>query len=359
MAVRKIARHNILRLALILFALANSLFASTASANDAEEPAACNAQNSKAVDIEDVWRGERKLIGKCVAVGGYRAGSVIFNNQRDIYRHSSGRPASAKGLLGIPYPNQLSDDEGLMQGTYYGRIESCRDHRRSFRQTMNKRSQSKSEAIVLVHLYGYCATSTGPAIRIANADERPNSDLRRLTGDKLRHELGELIPVDDRFKYPVILKWLTALAMEPACDLGVAIDEIPPGGPSEDEQADFFGPTLDPPQASKLETWCKSDQRQLAIFEVSSRSPEFETQSKIDVIICACVEKDCAGRWPVSLIDTGWGVERPYFCQRAKFLPLTCSYDKKGQCEYDDYEYRFLNEHIVGSSIWQDWGFPD
>lgn len=342
-----------------LAALAMLLLAYPASAQDDDGPPPCTAQNSTRIDIDGVWRSERELIGRCVAISGYRAGDIIFNDQRALYRYFAKRSKLAKGIVGIPYPVHFDQDNSVMRGVYRGRVMSCADDQRDFRKTQRDLARSQSDEIILVHLYGFCAGSAGPALRITDVEEVAAPDMKRLVGDDFRMQLGELIPLDGSTPYQGILRWLTALAVEPGCNLGVATERIPEDGPPEDEGAGFFSPTLGPAQQDKLKIWCGTDQRQMQLFSVSKASWEHEDKSKIDVVICTCTKGDCAGRWPVSLIDTGWNTDRPYLCQRAILSPRISSCDEKDRCEYSDYEYRFQDEYIVGSPIWQQWGFPD
>lgn len=343
---------------LLLLIASVCLAPGVAAARDGED-VDCTPANSSRATIARIWSDEHRLRNRCVAVEGYRFGDVIFTDQRALYRYMARRSRAAPGIVGIPYPVQLdSDARGLMRGTYYGRVESCREAQSGYARTVrNLRRRPPTDDIILVHLYGFCASSAGPAVRVEQADERPSSELRRLTGDRLRASLGELSPIDERYRGRAVLPWLTDIATN-GCAAGFEVQGPPPGGPPEGDGVSVVPPNLGPAQRDRLAHWCASATRQRALFAVADSSPNSnEAGTRLDVVLCLCLTEDCSGRWPVALIDTGWAIERPYFCQRAKLRPQIETTTVDGsRPEFSDYSYEFSDEFIV-SGPWQDGGF--
>jgi hypothetical protein len=267
---------------------------------------------------------------------------------------------AAPGIVGIPYPVQLESAPGLMRGIYYGRAESCRVARRNYARTArNLRRRPPSDEIILIHLYGFCAGSAGPAVRVERAEERPSSDLRRLTGEALGTSLGELVPIDGRYRYRAILPWLVDTATN-GCAGDFEVQAAPPGGPPVGRGAPVWQPQLGEAQREQLTRWCGSPTRQRALFEVAGSSRQVaEAGTRLDIVMCFCLTGDCTGRWPVALIDAGWTGDRPYLCQRVKLRPRMSTHPVDGgKAEYSEYSYEFANEFLVGGT-WQEWGFPE
>lgn len=345
---------------LVAMTVAWWLAAGMAAAQGSDEGRACTPAGSIRVSIDDLWAESRELRDRCVAIEGYRLGDAIFTEQRAFYRYAARMPPVPRGIIGIPYPLQLDDHgAGLMHGTYYGRVEICRETQRSFSRALRRMQESPpSGEIVLIHLYGYCRNSEGPAVRVERADERPSADLRRLAGDDLRNSLGELVPVDDGYPWRAVLPWMTDIVTQGGCREEFAPPGLPAGGPPEGNGVSLVLPTLGPTRLGRLRRWCATQRRDRALFAVADGSPSHEPGSRLDVVICLCLTEDCAGQWPVSLIDTGWGIERPYFCQRVALRPRQTSYAEGEAPEYSDYLYEFADAGIV-PDFWQDRGFPE
>lgn len=348
--------HGVRRL-LILIAAAWPL-GNAPAANASSEPTPCTAANSRRVTVDEIWSDEQTLRNRCVGVEGYRIGDVIFTDQSSLYRYATRRTTAADGIIGIPYPGG-PESVGLSRGIYYGRLESCREAQRDFaRLARNLARRRTDDTIMLIHHYGFCVGSAGPAVRVEHAEEAPASDLRRMTGDRFRERLGELISIDDRYPYRAILPLLVGVATE-GCGADVDVGPIMAGGPPEGRDASMFIPDFEPVQRDQIRRWCESGTRQHALFTVAASSRASEPDANLDTIICLCLDGDCTGRWPVALIDTGWSTRRPYLCQRVILKPRTTSHDDEGRLTFaSDYEYDFQNEWIV-DELWQGWGFPE
>lgn len=327
-----------------------------APAREKGEPPPCSAANSQRLTIDALWSGERRLRGRCAAIEGYRIGDVIFSEQRAFYRYMAGGSPLPRDVVGIAWTGKDGRAAaGVRRGTYYGRVESCRETQRRYARTQRKLAKPRDDGeIILVHLYGFCASSSGPALRLDTVDEARVPDFARLTGAALRGELGELRAIDASFPHPAILPWLTGLATS-ACEEDFEATTPPPGGPAESVGAGYDGPRLGSAQKARLARWCASSRREQALFSVNAWKAD---GTKLDLLVCVCTAADCADRWPVALIDTGWGQARPYFCQRVQLRPGLTAYSDDGATEYSDYRYEFTDDWIV-NGLWQDWGFAE
>jgi hypothetical protein len=327
-----------------------------ALARDDDEPPECTAANSERVSIADLWSHGRELSGDCVALVGYRAGNVIFTDQRAFYAYNAKRSRAAAGVVGIPYPGMNGADAGLMRGTYYGRVRLCSDDRAAYRRSQAAvRKAAERGEIVLTHLYGFCATSTGPAVRVDTADETLARDLFRLTGDGLRRSLGELVEPPADFAYPATLAWLAEVATEGGCTKGYEPRAAPPG-PPQGRGVPLWRPKDDPQRLGALARWCATKVRQTVTFLVSPTSPSaFERGVALDMVHCVCTSENCQDRWPVALIDTGWSEDRPYFCQRVKLRPRVSSEAEGEPTEYSEFSFEFANDYLADGAA----GFPE
>jgi hypothetical protein len=340
--------------ALLLACLSLSQLARAQDSED--EPPACNAKNSERVRLSELWRRSYDLSGECVALSGYRAGDVIFTDQTAYYAYQARRAKAPSGIVGIPYPGMNGADEGLMRGIYYGRVRLCNDDRASYRRSqVAVRKAAERGEIMLTHLYGFCASSSGPALRVDNADEAPVHNLVRLTGDGLRRRLGELVEPEPNYPYRATLAWLADLATEGSC----AADFVPgaaPVGPPQAKGVPLRRPQGDSRRSRALALWCATAAKQQLTYLVSRTSPSaFEGGVALDMVHCVCTNEDCRQRWPVALIDAGWDPHRPYFCQRVKLRPQRWTSDGDGNSEYSDYSYEFSDDSIAGDAA----GFPE
>lgn len=316
----------------------------------------CTAANSEPATIRDLWSQGRELSGDCVAIRGYRAGDVIFTDQRAYYAYNAKRLRAPAGVIGIPYPGLRGADAGLMRGIYYGRVRLCSDDRRSYRRSQVAVLKAAEQGeLMMTHLYGFCATSLGPAVRVETVDEAPASDLVRLTDDGLRRSLGELALPKLNYPYAATLDWLGEVATEGHCS-----DDFKPGvappGPVQGQGVPLWRPTIEPRRSIALAKWCGTNARQTVTYLVGRSSPSaYEAGVALDMVICVCTLEECEGRWPVALLDTGWDSARPYFCQRAKLRPGQEAYAEGEATEYSNFSYEFAGDYIASGAG----GFPE
>ena len=328
-----------------------------ALARDAHDGAPeCTAASSEPVTIADLRSHGRELVGECVALSGYRVDNVIFGDQRAYYGYIAKRSRTPSGVVGIPYPGMREADAGLMRGTFYGRAGLCSDDRRAYRRSQVAVSKAAALGdIVLTHLYGFCANSTGPAVRVDNADEVPARDLVRLTGDDLRRSLGELLVPEADYSYRATLAWLAGVAINGGCVEGFEPGVAPPG-PPQGQGVPLWRPKTDPRRSAALAQWRGTKTRQTVTFLVSRTSPSaYEAGVALDMVHCVCTTEDCRDLWPVALIDTGWNRERPYFCQRVKLRPRISSFAESEPTEYSEFSYEFADDYIVSDAT----SFPE
>lgn len=349
-------------LTLALVGLVTAVTPQVAAAGERLDPPACTAANSERLSVAELVTRSERYRGRCIALSAHRIGDLLFADHRDVYHHATRRVDEPRGIIGIPYGADFDGrGDGLNQGIYYGRLESCEEAQRNFRRSSRAALRSAAEGgdIILLHFYGYCASSLGPALRVERAEERPSSGFRRLNGDQWRQRLGELAPVRSTDPHSAIAAW-AAQATSDGCGEIADLSPPPASGPREGLDVPWGTPAFGPAEREKVARHCATRTRQRAMFTVSASSPSAEPGTRLDIIACLCLTEDCAGRWPVALIDTGWGVDRPYLCQRLRLVPRSHSLGDDGRpVDFSGYEYQFADDYIVGSGLWQDWGFPE
>lgn len=329
-----------LRIFLAAFAL---WLACASPARAAEEEAPCTAENSRKLDVAGLERAKDRYVDSCVQVTGIGYGAALFADQAALYRFHAVKTLQTRGVVGFAYDGKIWLKGPPRHVTAIGRVVDCGAYRAAYKRSARnaQRHAARSGELVMTHLYGFCAVSTGPALYVESVTQDAPVNLPRLTSDADRKAVGDLIPIPAQRASSGDVPTLVALMRNTECNPDYVLPEhIPYVRPGISNALDKRETLLAP--------LCKEEGLDQALFEVSPKSRARQKNSRIDLVFCLCRSASCKGKWPIALIDSNWDPARPYFCQRV--YELEVGFEGSGKREYffpEDNGLYYLEEGSV------------
>lgn len=283
----------------------------------AARPQACTLENAQPATVREIAAAPDRWFGRCVRLEGLTTGQTFYQDVEAGYR----RDASDKedrpndGWLGL-YPRE-------------GRVDRRRPRRASVAGIVQDcgRNYEAAEAgagpEVLIMSVGYCHYNGGLILGEATIRHGARVSLPRLTGDKARLAVGDLLTVNETGAPPaeplgLLRRFVAAVRAGDsvgAAALAGSYNVNVRNGPQGQMRWRRFL-TAEGPFA-----FLRKDRREPIFFRARQSREDAEYDASPDWFACFCRTRDCKGLWPISVKDAVADYDPAYACIRLYRAP--------------------------------------